>query len=210
MKNMKKIVALAVALLVVLSVSLLAVACGSDEENGGTTETTANQNTTVTTQGGGSTDTTVGGTTTTTQGGGTTDTSKPTTGTSGNGGTDDSGNAGDDLKENEVKVTVRYENGRPVNGATVQICQGSQCFFMPIVTGTNGVGVGEYDLNGDALKAKVNSIKTNDGIDYLIPADEGYVYFEEDSRELVITIKLLTINVFDNNPFLFSPNISMN
>ena len=178
MKNIKKIVALAVMMLVLLSFSLIAVSCG--EEVGGTTTTTQ----------GGTTTTTQGGTTTTTQG--STDNSTGTTDSSSQGGSDT-------LSDNQVKVTVRYENGKAVSGADVQICQGSICFFMPIITGADGTGVGEYDLNGDQLKAKVRSIGNSGDIEYLVPDEEGYIYFDEGSRELVITIKKITVNVIDNN-----------
>ena len=176
MKNMKKIAALAVMMLVLVCFSLIAASCG--EEVGGTTTTTQ----------GGTTSSTQGGTTSSTQGGTTS-------------GSTDSSSQGDSdtLGANQVKVTVRYENGRAVSGADVQICQGSICFFMPIITGTDGSGVGEYDLNGEQLKAKVRSIGNSGDIEYLVPDEEGYVYFDEGSRELVITIKKITVNVLDNN-----------
>ena len=203
MKNFKKIASLAVLVLMLCGLMMFAVSCGGDSgngtDNGGTSST--QDGTTATTQGGTTGSTQGSGTTTTTQGSGTTDSTQGggTTSSTNGGTTTDSSNNNPDtdkLGENQVKVTVRYENGKPVKGADVQICQGSQCFFMPIVTGNDGVGVGEYDLNGDILKAKVRSIGNDE---YLVPSAEGYVYFEEGSREIVIIIAEVIVNVIDNN-----------
>ncbi len=171
MKKMRKVLALMLMLMMLVAVSLVAVSCDKDETD--TTETTA---------GGGSSTTS-----SSTQQSGTTDSSNQQSG----------GNV-DLNNEKLVKVTVKYENGRAVKGAVVQICQGEICFFTPIVTGDDGVGTCEYDLSGEPLKAKVNSIGDSGDVDYLTPDTEGYVYFDGGSRELVITIKKITVNVLDS------------
>lgn len=96
---------------------------------------------------------------------------------------------------NLVKVTViNRETGKGVNGAAIQICQGETCFFQPIKTGADGVGTRTYDLKEGQLKAKINSIT---GVDDFIASNE-YVYFDEGSRELVIYVQRVVINVFDD------------
>lgn len=143
-----------------------------------------------------------GSTTDSSKPGSTTDSSKPgdTTDSSKPGSTTDSTKPNDGIEDEEnpnlVKVTVLNQLGKPVSGATVQICQGETCFFKKIKTGSDGTGSREYSLGEGVLKAKVDSIEGM--ADYLAPADSGYVYFDEGSRELVITIQKITVNVVDD------------
>ena len=168
MKNLKRIMLLVVVIMAVLSMTLLMSACGDDEENP----------TPPTSSSSGSSNTTNG--------------SNP----------GDSSNTDDEKDEletnpNLVRVNVVDEKGKPVNGATVQICQGELCFSKPIKTGTDGTGTREYELDGSALKAKV--IKIDGMTDYLTPGELGYIYFDSGSREITITIKKVTVNVFDSD-----------
>lgn len=104
------------------------------------------------------------------------------------------GNDEDDVNPNLITVTVFNQLGKPVNGAVIQICQGETCFAKPVQTGANGIGSREYTLGQGQLKAKIVSIKGMD--DFL--ASEEYVYFEDGSREITITIQKITVNVFDD------------
>ncbi len=168
MKNLKRIALLIIAMLAIISMVVLMSACGEDGNK--PTPPTSSSNSTP----------------------GSTDNSKP----------DDSTNNDDEKDEldenpNLVRVNVVDEKGKPVNGATVQICQGELCFSKPIKTGTDGTGTREYELDGSALKAKVLKI---DGMeDYLIPGELGYIYFDAGSREITIKIKKVTVNVFDSD-----------
>lgn len=104
----------------------------------------------------------------------------------------------DDVNPNLVKVTVVDQLGKPVSGASVQICQGETCFEQSIEIGSDGTGSREYDGIGEgALKAKVSSIDGMD--DYLIPDEQDYVYFDEGSRELTIVVQKITVNVIDDS-----------
>jgi len=105
----------------------------------------------------------------------------------------DDGN--DEANPNLVKVTVLNQLGKPVSGATIQICQDEVCFNKPIQTGADGTGSREYTLSQGNLKAKIVSIKGMD--DFL--ASEEYIYFDEGSREVTITIQKVTVNVFDGD-----------
>ena len=108
--------------------------------------------------------------------------------------TPSSGNT-DTPKENLVSVTVVDKDGQGISGATVQICQGEQCFSKPIVTGNDGKGSREYDLNGASLKAKVLEIEGMD--DYLVPGEMGYIYFPSGAKEITITVQPVSVNVVD-------------
>ena len=127
--------------------------------------------------------------------------SSSTSGTTDNSKPDDSSKPDekDELEENPnlVRVNVVDEKGKPVNGATVQICQGELCFAKPIKTGADGKGTREYTLDGTALKAKV--LKIDGMTDYLTPGELGYIYFDAGSREITIKIKKVTVNVFDTD-----------
>lgn len=191
MKNFKKIAMLLVALMVAMSVLLVMASCGND----GTGESS---------QGGQSS--TDGSTESSGTGNGSTDNSGSTNNSTGNSSTDNSGstdssNSGNnpdnppvDENPNLVKVTVLNQLGKPVKDAEIQICQGETCFNKPIITGNNGVGTREYTLGTGTLKAKINSIDGND--DFI--ASSNYVYFDEGSRELTITVQKVTVNVFDD------------
>ena len=63
----------------------------------------------------------------------------------------DDGN--DEANPNLVKVTVLNQLGKPVSGATIQICQDEVCFNKPIQTGADGTGSREYTLSQGNLKA---------------------------------------------------------
>lgn len=169
MKNFKRIASLVLALMLALSMVVLMASCGEEENPPASSQSSTGSSNT----GSSNPDST-------------TDSSNP-----------DNGEV-DMNNPNLVKVTVVDEKGNPVKGAVVQICQGENCFIQPILTGENGVGTREYSsLSGETLKAKINSV---DGLDsYLLPADDGYVYFQSGSRELTITVRKITVNVFDQN-----------
>lgn len=166
MKNFKKLIALAAALLLVLGMVAMMSAC-KDEENPPLPSTSSSN------------------TENPTDGSKPNDSEKP----------DDE----DELETNPnlVRVNVVDENGKPVNGVTVQICQGELCFSKPIKTGANGSGTREYELDGSNLKAKVLKIDGNS--EYLTPAELGYIYFPSGEREITIKIKKVTVNVFDTD-----------
>ena len=203
MKNLKRFTTLLVIALVIFSVLALA-SCGNDGDTGASSDSSTNKpssssNSTQNSQkpdgsvadssnGGNATDSSsTGGTMdsdiTGSTGNSTTDSSKPGDGTE------------DDVNPNLVTVTVLNQLGKPVSGAVVQICQGEICFAKPVQTGADGTGSREYDLGTDTLKAKLVSIKGMD--DFL--ASEEYVYFEDGSREITITIQKITVNVFDDS-----------
>ena len=208
---MKKIAILMATLMLLLGMLAVFASCSCNGEGGaGSSQSGASSST----DNGGST----GNSTTPSQNPGNTDNSSTDNSTS-NSGTDipgtnsstttpstDNSGAGsstvtppDDQKPqddpNLVKVTViNRETGKGVNGAAIQICQGETCFFQPIKTGADGVGTRTYDLKEGQLKAKINSIT---GVDDFIASNE-YVYFDEGSRELVIYVQRVVINVFDD------------
>ena len=169
MKGIKRIAVLVAVILVVLCLSAL-VSCGGNT-NDTTTPTTDSTATT------------------------------PPTDNTGNDSTNSTSGGNNDNTDvdnpNMVTVKVVDQNGKGIKGANIQICQGETCFFKPIITGADGVGSREYELNGERLKAKVNSIEGKD--DYLTPGTMGYVYFQSGERELTIVIKKVTIEVFDQN-----------
>ncbi len=170
MKNFKRIASLMLALMLALCMVVLMASCGEEENP-------------------------PAGSQSSTGGSSNTDASNPDDTTN----SSNSGNGEVDMSNpNLVKVTVVDEKGNSVKGAVVQICQGETCFAQPILTGENGVGTREYgSLGEETLKAKVNAI---DGCEnYLVPADDGYVYFQPGSRELTITVRSITVNVFDQN-----------
>ncbi|MBE6674144.1 MAG: hypothetical protein E7596_03445 [Ruminococcaceae bacterium] len=170
MKNFKRIASLVLALMLALSMVALMASCGEDENPPASSQSSTGNSTT----GSSNTDNSTG-------------TSKP--------GNDDEI---DMSNPNLVKITVVDEKGNAIKGAEVQICQGENCFMMPIITGENGVGVREYSpLSEEVLKAKVKSIEGYKN--YMLPADDGYVYFQSGSRELTITVRSITVNVFDQN-----------
>ena len=216
MKKFKKIAVLLVALIVAMSVLLVMASCGGDEtdnssqggqssstdSSSGTENSSANNsdtnNTTDDNNGGddnsGNDDGNNGGNTGNdgnNDGGNTGNGGNNDGGNTGNGGNNDGGNT---ENPNLVKVTVLNQLGNPVKNAEIQICQGETCFNKPIITGNDGVGTREFTLGTGVLKAKINSI---DGmIDFI--ASSEYVYFEENSRELTITVQKVVVNVYDD------------
>lgn len=169
MKSIKRLAVMVAVILVVLCLSALVSCDGNTDDS---TNPTTNSTTTPSTNSNNSGDNSTNST------------------------NDDNGNTD---KENPNMVTVKVvdQNGKGIKGANIQICQGETCFFKPIITGANGVGEREYELNGERLKAKINSI---DGMeDYLTPGTTGYVYFNSGERELTIVVKKVTIEVFDQD-----------
>ena len=218
MKNFRKIAMLIVALLVAMSMLFVLASCGGDE----TTDVSSNSD-----QSGadsqGADGTTDSSTDDSTSDSGATDNSSNDNGNTDNSSTDSSNNGGSSNNSshigpssnsgsssgnggttpdnppvdnpNLVTVTVVNQLGKPVKNAVIQICQGETCFFKPIETGANGVGSREYSLSDETLKAKIISI---DGMDDFV-ATNGYVYFDEGSRELTITVQKVIVNVYDDN-----------
>lgn len=175
MKNLKRIATLFAVVLLTVSMLMLIVSCGDDKDadpnNSVSSTAPSATNPTSSSQGG-----------TSSSSDGSTDSSNP--------GTDNPDNDNPNL----VTVKVVDQNGNPIKGAEVQICQES-CFSKPIVTGNDGTGSREYTLSDAQLKARVRKIDGMD--DYLVPATEGYVYFKAGERTLTITIRKVEINVFD-------------
>lgn len=76
----------------------------------------------------------------------------------------------------EYKVTLLDANGNPVAGQMVQVCNASTC-FAPVATDANGVATFRLD-ESDEYKAKL-----------MTAGDDAYVYFEEGSTELTLTME---------------------
>ena len=190
MRNFKKLASLLALALVVFSMLMFA-SCGGDNTDGSSSTSSSNEESTNS-----SVESSVPNESTTDS-----SSESDTTGSSentGNSSTTESAKPGDENDEdnpNLVTVTVLNQLGKPVSGAIVQICSGEICFSKPIQTGADGKGSREYTLNGEILKAKIGSINGMD--DFL--ASEEYVYFEEGSREITITIQKVTVNVFDGS-----------
>ncbi len=214
MKNFKKIATLLAVLLVAMSLILAMASCGDDETDAsssqgeqsstsGTDSTEDSSSNNSSSTGDSSTDNSAGNSGSTdnsaadssTQGsnnGGDNSSSNSSTGSSGEGEKPDNPPA---ENPNLVKVTVLNQLGKPIKDAEIQICQGETCFSKPIITGNDGVGTREYsNLGEETLKAKINAI---DGMDDFLVTD-GYVYFEEGSRELTIYVQKVTVSVFDD------------
>ena len=201
MRNFKKLATLLVLALVIFSMLALA-SCGTGD---GTSNSSGDANVTSSSTGVTSTDSSTGGASSDTNGtdssvGGSTSDSSDTTSSVPDGSTTDSstidgGNEEDEVNPNLVTITVLNQLGKPVKDAVIQVCQGENCFNKPIQTGADGIGSREYTLGEGELKAKILSIKGMD--DFL--ASEEYVYFDDDSREITITIQKITVNVLDDN-----------
>ena len=79
------------------------------------------------------------------------------------------------------KVTVQDEEGNPIVGALVQLCQDTNCFPSP--TGADGVAV----FNLEEADYKVSFLKLPDGYEYT--TEETNFYFADGSKELTIVLK---------------------
>lgn len=81
----------------------------------------------------------------------------------------------------EYRVTVLYPDGTPVVGKSVQVCHESAGCSFPTPTDANGVAVVRFqDLSGCGAKV----MSKIEGYQKM----EDYIYFEEGSRELTITL----------------------
>lgn len=97
-------------------------------------------------------------------------------------------NNDDSQEENEddgkvlYTVTVVDEEGNPIAGAMVQVCDEGNCYAP---TTTNDEGVAEFRLaESDEYKAKL--LTNPEGYEAV---DTDYVHFDEGSTEVTLTVK---------------------
>ena len=83
-------------------------------------------------------------------------------------------------------VTVKDENGNPVAGFWVKICEGESC-KKPVVTGEDGSAAFTFTPNGEPLKAMIEEQQDQPIADAYEFSTE-YFYFEEDATDIVITV----------------------
>lgn len=84
-------------------------------------------------------------------------------------------------------VTVVDQDGNPVAGAMVLLCDDNKC-YVPVTTNENGVA--EFtQKNVTGAKSKVASVPAGYTIDAPAEADaEGYVHYTEGSNTMTLTV----------------------
>lgn len=76
----------------------------------------------------------------------------------------------------EYKVTLLDASGNPVAGQMIQVCNAATC-FAPVATDANGVATFRLEESNE-YKAKL-----------MTAGEDAYVYFEEGSTELTLTME---------------------
>lgn len=76
----------------------------------------------------------------------------------------------------EYKVTLLDASGNPVAGQMIQVCNAATC-FAPVATDANGVATFRL-VESNEYKAKL-----------MTAGEDAYVYFEEGSTELTLTME---------------------
>lgn len=101
--------------------------------------------------------------------------------------TPDSTPTGGDNVDTKTTITIKVVDilGNPVKNAYLQVCQGDMCFKAPLVTGDDGVGTMSLDLNGEAIKATILKIESDEG--YEFDKSEAF-YFESGATSLEIEV----------------------
>ena len=80
-------------------------------------------------------------------------------------------------------VIVKDQNGNPVEGVEVQICEGDTC-KKPKITGLDGKVTFKFKPNGDPLKVQINGENSVSG--YVYPTEPTYLEDGETTKEITI------------------------
>lgn len=90
--------------------------------------------------------------------------------------------------DTNVTYTIKVvdQNGAPVEGVIVKLCEGEVC-RKPVITGADGTASYKFEPNGNELKAMIE-VEQEEAISAAYTYSSEYVHLEDGATEVTLTV----------------------
>lgn len=90
--------------------------------------------------------------------------------------------------DNNITYTIKVvdQNGAPVEGVIVKLCEGEVC-RKPVITGADGTAAYKFEPNGNELKAMIE-VEQDEAVSAAYTYSSEYVHLEAGATEVTLTV----------------------
>lgn len=90
--------------------------------------------------------------------------------------------------DNKITYTIKVvdQNGAPVEGVIVKLCEGEVC-RKPVITGADGTAAYKFEPNGNELKAMIE-VEQDEAVSSAYTYSSEYVHLEAGATEVTLTV----------------------